>query len=205
MNTQEFSNLSLSESPEKDDIEEIHTDNDEEENTKDEVMSYDDSVSNHRLKRRIPNSPRKLKRRNTETLTTSNHLSSSTPNIFKNEVLRQHSVPLVLASPIGIHKASSSPLKYKSIPEEEKSIRTDRIEGDTSNIDIEQFPSSPSKLTKILFDAEHEPSELDELDFDYSKQKDKMQDVTQVDDDDDDDDIEIVEVSSIAKRTTMTI
>lgn len=110
-----------------------------------------------------------------------------------------------MASPIGIHKASSSPLKYKSIPEEEKSIRTDRIEGDTSNIDIEQFPSSPSKLTKILFDAEHEPSELDELDFDYSKQKDKMQDVTQVDDDDDDDDIEIVEVSSIAKRTTMTI
>ncbi|KAK6880188.1 DNA repair protein RAD9 [Candida tropicalis] len=200
LNTQEFSNLSLSESPEKDDIEEIHTDNDEEENTKDEVMSYDDSVSNHRLKRRIPNSPRKLKRRNTETLTTSNHLSSSTPNIFKNEVLRQHSVPLVLASPIGIHKASSSPLKYKSIPEEEKSIRTDRIEGDTSNIDIEQFPSSPSKLTKISFDAEHEPSELDELDFDYSKQKDKIQDVTQVDDDDDDDDIEIVEVSSIAKK-----
>ncbi|RCK65110.1 DNA repair protein RAD9 [Candida viswanathii] len=194
LNTQEFSNLSLSESPEKDDTE-IHTDNDEETVKEETVMSYDDSVSNHRLKRRLPQSPRKLKRSNTENIPALNHLSVSTPTVLKNDVLRQRSVPLVLASPeVTSGVTSSSPLKHKSIPEDEKSIHTDRVEGDTSNIDIEVFPSSPNKIARILFEEEHEPSELDESDdeLQYKSSKAKK--------DKSPPDLDIVEISDNGRK-----
>ncbi|EMG47984.1 hypothetical protein G210_1520, partial [Candida maltosa Xu316] len=200
LNTQEFSDLSISESPTKDDIE-IQTD---EEDVEPKDTTLEDSLFNNTLKRKISHSPRKLKKsKNTDNFFTSNEIISTPTD---GPALRQQSIPLVLASPTEPISLASSPLKNKTItPEDDKSIRTDKIEEDTSGIDTAPLLSSPNKVIKLSFEAEHEPSEVEDFDMSESlgktsnsKATDEIDEeddfkvtrkaVVTIDDDDDDDD-----------------
>lgn len=223
LNTQDLSDISTSEDTTQEhaskSVIEIQTDSDEDESEDKKIQSkyYDDSLTAHQFKRKLLLSPQKIKRRNTELIpsrTNKNSLStaingisssssSSNKDFLKTPGLRQYSVPLVLASPTN-PLSSSSPLKKQlNLDEEDKSIQTDKIEEDSTSMDIAPLPSSPNKGVKILFEEEHEPSDLEEFDIDIDQIKAKNKAIIEIDDDDEeeiDDDDDDDDSSSSSKK-----